>query len=133
MVKKETRPGERLAEAMKFLGLNQAEFADSLEMTQQTISKWCSGKLEIQYITALGIEAKHKISHKWLLYGEGGMILSNEDQKVQISIFKKATELVRKVNSTKGLPVLIDDFVTFSNKDQTIILEMVKSLKNKSN
>ncbi|MDV6237604.1 helix-turn-helix transcriptional regulator [Leptospira ellisii] len=132
MVNKTKEPGERLIEIIDFLALNQEAFADSLRTTQQTVSRWCSGKVEISYIVALGIEAEHKINRKWLLDGKGEMFISVESQKIQISILNKATEFIRKINATKGLQSFIEIFTSLSSQDQAIIQNMAKSLKNKS-
>ncbi|PJZ28724.1 helix-turn-helix transcriptional regulator [Leptospira kmetyi] len=126
------KPGERLVHVLETLGLRQSDLATSIGTTQQTVSKWCSGKREIPLTDSLAIEAVHKIFHKWLLSGEGEMFVLPDSQKVQISILNKTTELIRKINTSKGLQSIIEDFPSLLNDDQNMILKMIKSLKNKS-
>ncbi|XDD52525.1 helix-turn-helix domain-containing protein (plasmid) [Leptospira sp. WS92.C1] len=133
MDKREKSPGERLSEALAFLGLTQAQFTEKFEgsPTQQTISKYISGKLEIPLIFALAIETVCKISHKWLLFGKGKMFIVESDQKGQMEILSKETEFFRNINNTKGLRPMIEDFLLLPTNDQEMIRNMVKNLKSK--
>ncbi|RHX84728.1 helix-turn-helix transcriptional regulator [Leptospira stimsonii] len=127
----DSTPGERLAEALTLLGLNQTEFADTIGSSQQTISRNIGGKLKITLTDALAIEAVHKISHEWLLNGKGQIFELPESQKSEIAILKKTTEFIRKINQTKGLSSLIEDIILLSESDQEMIRSLVKHFKSK--
>ncbi|MBM9502920.1 helix-turn-helix transcriptional regulator [Leptospira sp. 201903071] len=133
MEKREKSPGERLSEALSFLGLTQAQFTEKFEgnPTQQTISKYITGKLEIPFIFALAIEAICKISQKWLLTGKGEMFITESDQKEQVAVLKKESEFFRSISQTKGLRVMIEDFLLLPTNDQEMIRNMVRNLKSK--
>ncbi|AVQ11251.1 helix-turn-helix transcriptional regulator [Leptospira santarosai] len=127
----DSTPGRRLSETISVLGINQTEFADSIGSSQQTISRWISGKLTITRIDALAVEAVHKISHQWLLNGKGQMFDLPESQKTDITSLSKMTEFIRKINQAKGLKPLIDDFILLPESDQDMIRNLVKHFKNK--
>ncbi|WP_004472154.1 helix-turn-helix domain-containing protein [Leptospira santarosai] len=127
----DSTPGRRLSEAISVLGINQTEFANSIGSSQQTISRWISGKLTITRIDALAVEAVHKISHQWLLNGKGQMFDLPESQKTDITSLSKMTEFIRKINRTKGLKPLIDDFILLPESDQDMIRNLAKHFKSK--
>lgn len=76
--------GQRLKEIRKDLGYTQKEFAAKLQISQQNLSRYESGKLSIslQVITAL-----YEIGYDttWLLYEKGCMkVADNETAKEKV-------------------------------------------------
>lgn len=68
---------ERLRELIEVLGFNQVEFANSIGLTQATISRYLSGEREINTTTILAIKAVYKVNPNWLLTGEGELFVDD--------------------------------------------------------
>ncbi|EKO77242.1 hypothetical protein LEP1GSC068_0487 [Leptospira sp. Fiocruz LV3954] len=54
-----------------------------------------------------------------------------ESQKTDITSLSKMTEFIRKINQTKGLKPLIDDFILLPESDQEMIRNLAKHFKSK--
>jgi transcriptional regulator with XRE-family HTH domain len=66
---------ERLRNVILALGMNQADFANSIGTTPATLSRQINGVHRVDKQAALAIQAVHNISAEWLLTGEGEMFL----------------------------------------------------------
>jgi transcriptional regulator with XRE-family HTH domain len=65
---------KRILEIRKKNKLNQIDFADSIEITQQSLSQVENGIIAPSLDIILKITSKYCISHEWLLTGEGDML-----------------------------------------------------------
>ena len=63
--------GERIRLVRQGAGMGQNEFAQSLGITQSSVSKYESGKREPGALLLAGIERVFQIDIKWLITGEG--------------------------------------------------------------
>lgn len=69
---------DRLKEILEFFVINQTEFADSLGITQSSVSRYLSGDRDLPMTTVLAIKAVYNINPNWLLTGEGPMFIVKE-------------------------------------------------------
>ena len=65
-----------LIDIRKKLGLNQIEFADKLETSQNLISKYEQGKVELPFKIINNLNKVFNININWLLTGNGSMFES---------------------------------------------------------
>ena len=76
--------GQRLKEIRKDLGYTQKEFASELQISQQNLSRYESGKLEISLHIATTLYEKGYDTN-WLLYEKGYMkVADNESAKDKV-------------------------------------------------
>lgn len=73
------KAGERLKAARRTLGLTQREFGEKLGFEWYKVRDLENGKLRIGGRMALLIEEKYYINFRWLLQGQGSMLLTGDD------------------------------------------------------
>ena len=78
---------ERIKQLRKALGLNQGEFAKSLNVAQSTITAYETGNRQITDRTISDICTKYNVSEKWLRTGEGEMFRSLSRDKEIAAFF----------------------------------------------
>ncbi|OCL81892.1 helix-turn-helix domain-containing protein [Arcobacter porcinus] len=76
-----------LIDIRKKLGLNQMEFADRLETSQNLISKYEQGKVELPFKIINNLNKVFNININWLLTGNGSMFENEIGNKENI-LFK---------------------------------------------
>lgn len=62
--------GRRLRQFRIFLGLNQADFGKLMDVGQNTLSSWESGKCMIQPRALIRLNKLHGLSMDWIYLGD---------------------------------------------------------------
>lgn len=99
MTKLLTGIGKRLKEIRKYLNQTQQEFASSLNISQQALSKYENEDLQIPD-EIKEILFKNGININWLLTGEGEMFRKSQDDYDKIK--KENEELKKQLEELKG-------------------------------
>lgn len=86
---------KRLDAVLKYFGLNQTDFAESIGVSQSTLSKQLKGVHKIDKQAALAIQAVYGVSSKWLLSGEGEMFVAGSQDSAPAAEFDE--ELMESV------------------------------------
>jgi len=81
--------GKRLFEVRKHFSFNQTEFANELEITQQTISQIEKGIIFSSLEIINNITSKHCISYEWLIDGVGSMLKEEKSKVIYNSVVKE--------------------------------------------
>jgi transcriptional regulator with XRE-family HTH domain len=63
-------PGRRLAQALRFQGLNQSQIAERIGVASPTISRLIAGKQALTQVMAVKLAAQTGVRVCWLLTGE---------------------------------------------------------------
>ena len=107
----------------KKLGLTQTVFAEKLETSQNLISKYEKGTVELPYKIINNLNKVFNININWLLTNSGEMFNTND---------KETTLLVNTVNESRAEynsieNTLIDDIKKLSQKRQEYYYHRVKA------
>ena len=92
---------ERIKQLRKALGLNQGEFAKSLNVAQSTITAYETGNRQITDRTISDICTKYNVSEKWLRTGEGEMFRSLSRDKEIAAFFGSVLAVTGDVNTDR--------------------------------
>lgn len=107
---------DRLKKILKYSGLTQREFAESIGTTQATLSRQLSGTHKIDKQVALSIQAVYGVNPIWLLTGEGEMFLSRKSAN--------SINVVGDNNNVSG------NILSVSSEEREL-LEQLRKKKNK--
>lgn len=84
---------EKLKQIRKILGINQAEFSKSLEMSQSYLSDIESGRQEPSFAVIKKINKAYKVSIDWLLTDTGEMFLKEDSESsVKLPVDQELTD-----------------------------------------
>ncbi|WP_206458890.1 helix-turn-helix domain-containing protein [Anaerovorax sp. IOR16] len=78
--------GKRLEELIDFLQITKKDFARSIEYSPGNVTDWTKGRYKPSTKALSNIEKVYGVSQKWLLEGEGDMMIdtdfSNTDSRI---------------------------------------------------
>jgi len=78
--------GKRLEELIDFLQITKKDFARSIEYSPGNVTDWTKGRYKPSTKALSNIEKVYGVSQKWLLEGEGNMMIdtdfSNTDSRI---------------------------------------------------
>lgn len=90
-----------LIDIRKKLGLNQTEFADRLETSQNLISKYEKGQVELPFKIINNLNKVFNININWLLTRNGSMFESEVGDKKNISFRDELINDIQKLSSKR--------------------------------
>lgn len=121
---------KRLKNARKQMGLTQEDFGKPIGLSRHGITSLESGKVKISTLHALVFEYVHKISAKWLLTGEGEMIVqsaepanlvSNSDViHYQSPIEAEHMELIKQFRNKERAKIINEHLVELEGIDESL-------------
>ena len=74
------RVRDRIYEMRRVFNITQRQLAKRIGVTSQLISMIENEKVQLSHLTAKAIESEFGVSHDWLLYGEGDMMVKKPNQ-----------------------------------------------------
>jgi transcriptional regulator with XRE-family HTH domain len=95
---------DRLKQLRELKGMSQKEFADDIDATQQTVSRWESGTYEADFDTLIKISKYFSVSIDYLL----GIDKLNEEDLKDIETLKSL--LIKKGIMSKDHDMTKDEF-----------------------
>jgi transcriptional regulator with XRE-family HTH domain len=103
----------------KILGLNQTEFADKLETSQNLISKYEKGQVELPFKIINNLNKVFNININWLLTNAGDMF----NKEIENSLFIPEA----KINNNSFEQELLKDIIKLSPKRQEYYYHRIKA------
>ncbi|RHX84740.1 transcriptional regulator [Leptospira stimsonii] len=111
---------KRLKIILSHFGGNQTEFGKTISKSKQTISSWLSGRFTIPEDSAIIIEMVHGFRREWILRGES-------PQRVP-DFLSRNNELIKSIDSKKGLRELVELLMRLSKKEYEIAQKLLIGL-----
>lgn len=105
---------QRLRKIREKLGYTQGEFAKELQIKQQLLSKYETGRLDISNTLKVKLHLDFNVSIDWLLTGNGSIFLNNSEQKLS---FDDAVSLLK-------------NFAGLDEESKKEVLTLIRKLMN---
>ncbi|QKF77309.1 transcriptional regulator, XRE family [Arcobacter defluvii] len=105
------------------MGLNQTEFAEKLETSQNLISKYEKGQVELPFKIINNLNKVFNININWLLTNTGNMFRTNETPKKDIN----DTSNLLVENKSLFKDELLNDIQKLSQKRQEYYYHRIKA------
>ena len=113
---------ERLKKLRKLLNLNQAEFAEKLNLSRGQIACYETGRRSVSSRTINDICREFNVNKYWLLNGEGEIFLPQNDNDV--------AEYIKSLNMSDFEMELLEKFLQFDSQTRINILEFATKTFN---
>lgn len=112
----------RIKQLRDKLGLSQIEFAKRLNVTNQTVSLWETGKVPVLETVRYRIEKEFNVSHNWLETGEGNVFIEEPSPLETLNEINLLVELARR--SVDKLDEKTKEIIT------TFVIDLAKKLSD---
>lgn len=109
---------DRIRALRKELGVNQAEFGESLGLRQSTIGNYESGSRAVSDATILAICRHYGVNEEWLRYGSGEMFVSLPSSAVSGLVKEYALDAMDQA--------LITEYLKLDPQGRSVLKEYVK-------
>lgn len=96
----------RLREVRENLGFSQGEFAEKLEIKQQLLSKYETGRLDISNTIKVRLHVDFNVSIDWLLTGNGNIFINNSNEKLSFQDAVTLLQIFAKLDAQSKEEVL---------------------------